>query len=243
MKAEHRKELETNTLADKMGNVMQRVKTGRRSTFMLYVVAGAILIAGLWFWYVTVVGNRQEASERWLRLDDGGLKNLSELAEKHGETPAGKAARLQLAWLAYWELGVRRMGAEPADAMLKLKIASNTYERLAKDCADDPLFEPQALLGFAVVEETKAVQDTSFLDSATKAYQVVVDKYKESAEGAFAQDRLKQLQDKDSRKEITAIYEDLRKGLDIRGVQVPGPFDQFAPDKQKAPDIKKAPPK
>ena len=30
MKAEHRKELETNVLADKMGHVMQRVKTGRR---------------------------------------------------------------------------------------------------------------------------------------------------------------------------------------------------------------------
>lgn len=234
MKAEHRKELETNTLADKMGNVVQRVKTGRRSTFMLYVAVGAIAAGGLWFWWVTYVGGKQEASERWLRLDDGGLKNLSELAEKHGDTPAGKAARLQLAWLAYWELGVRRMGAEPGDAMMKLKIASSTYERLVKDCADDPLFEPQALLGFAVVEETKAVQDTAMLDSAVKAYQKVVDKYKDSAEGAYAQERLKQLQDKDSRKEITGIYEELRRGLNIQNAQVQGLIEQFEAEKKKA---------
>src|SRR2546423_10961629 len=44
MKAEHRKELETNTLADKMGTVMQRVKTGRRGTFFLYVAAGDVLV-------------------------------------------------------------------------------------------------------------------------------------------------------------------------------------------------------
>jgi len=221
MKAEHRKELETNTLANKMGSVMQRVKTGRRSTFFLYVVAGAILVGGLWFWYVSVAASRQEASERWLRLNDGTLKSLSELAEKNPDKPAGKAARLQLAWLAYWELGVRRLGADPSDAMLKLKIASSTYKNLIKDCAEDPQFEPQALLGYAVVEETKAVQDPAFLESAVDAYKAVTAKYGTSgsvgptAEGKFAEDRLKQLQDKESRKEITATYDDLRKALNV----------------------------
>ena len=38
MKAEQRKELETNTLADRMGHLMQRVKGGERRTFLFYFI-------------------------------------------------------------------------------------------------------------------------------------------------------------------------------------------------------------
>ena len=235
MKAEHRKELETNTLADKMGHVMQRVKTGRRSTFFLYVAAGAVLVIGGWFAWVTYVGGKEDASGRWLRLDDAGLANLSSLAKNDPDTAPGKAARLQTAWLAYWELGVKRLGADPANALQSLEFASEEYKKLTKICADDPIFEPQAMLGFAVVEETKSIQDHAFLDKAVDAYKAVVEKYgakegkedsKTCAEAEFAKERLAKLNDKKQRAEIAATYEDLRKGLNVRVPFHPGIFDK-----------------
>jgi hypothetical protein len=239
MKAEHRKELETNTLADRMGNVMQRVKTGRRSTFLLYLIVGLVLVVGGWFFYVSFIGGREDASRRWLMLDDAGLANLSSLIKNDPDTPAGKAARLQRAWLAYWELGVKRLGAEPEGAMKSLEFASDDYAALAKICVDDPIFEPQALLGIAVVEETRAIMDTANLDRAADAYQKLFDKYKDedskpkNAEATFAKERLDKLNDKKQRAEIVATYEDLKKGLGVRVPVAALPFDPINLPKKK----------
>ena len=49
MKAEQRKELETNTLADKMGRAMLRVKSSPRRTFLTYVIVAAAAIFAVWF--------------------------------------------------------------------------------------------------------------------------------------------------------------------------------------------------
>ena len=220
MKAEHRKELETNTLADKMGHMMKRVKTGRRSTFMVYVLVGGAAAIGLWLLYASMTSSKIETSDRWLRLDDGGQKNLVELATKEGTTPAGKAARLQLAWLFYWELGLKKLGADPHDAMLKINTAGDLYRELAKDCADDPLFHPQALLGIAVIEETRALQDQLVLDKAVEAYKELrADKYKDTAEGVFAKERIDQLTDKKQRAEIAGIYDEVQRMLKVPAIQ------------------------
>jgi hypothetical protein len=245
MKAEHRKELETNTLADRMGHVMQRVKTGRRSTFFIYVIVGAVLVVGLYFAYFTYISGKQETSERWIFLDDGGMKNLGDLATKEPESMPGKAARFQMAWIAYWELGVKRLGAEPEDAKQKLNFASDSYKTLIKDCADDELFEPQALLGFAVVEETKAIVDTTFLLKALEAYKAVVEKsenkYMNTAEGKFAQERIDILKDEKKRNELAAVYTDLRDGLNVRALPAALPNLQaplFPPGHPPLPDKK-----
>ena len=222
MKAEHRKELETNTLADKMGQAMQRVKSGRRSTFLLYFAVALGLLVALWFAYSYMAGAKQEGSERWLRLDDGGAKNLEQLSVQDGSTPAGKAARLQIAWMIYWERGIKFFGTDPNGAMEALKIAGTEYRKLAEECKDDPLFEPQALLGVAVVEETKALQDAALLDRAEGAYKAVLgtdNKYKDTVYGKYAQNRLDQLKDNKKRGEIVAVYDELRRDFGIRALQ------------------------
>jgi len=217
MKAEHRKELETNTLADKMGHMVQRVKTGRRSTYLIYVLVAGALVVGLWFLYVTVNSNRVERSNQWLLFDDGSDKNLAELASKEKDTAAGKAARLQRAWFAFWELGTKRIGSTPAEALHNIEGASTAYKKLMEDCVDDPLYEPQAMLGYAVCTETKAIMEKSFLDDAAKSYKAVLDKYPETTEGKFAKDRLSQLNDKVQRAEIETVYEDLRAAFKVQG--------------------------
>jgi hypothetical protein len=246
MKAEHRKELETNTLADKMGHAMQRVKSGRRSTLFITILVGAVLVIGGWFWYKSVTSSTQETSNEWLQLDDGGQKNIGSLSTK--DTNAGKAAKLQFAWIAYWEFGVKKIGTDQRGALEAINLAGKAYQSLAKECADEnpPIYAPQAFLGIGVVEETKAVQERGALDKAKSAYLEVIEKFSKiidgketNTEAAFAKGRLDVLKDKKGRAELEAVYDDLQKQLGIRGPQafkgmppLPG-FDDLPPPFEK----------
>jgi hypothetical protein len=221
MKAEQRKELETNTLADKVGHAMQRVKGSSRRSVVIYFVVGIVLVIALFFGYRELTLREQRLSMQWLMLDDGSGNHLEQLAGL--ETPAGRSARLQFAWLFYWEQGVCMIGVNPQNAMKAIMIASESYKRIAKDCkeANDTIFEPQALLGVAVCEESLAVQDRSALGRAKEAYTKIVEheKYKDSAAGKFAQKRLDHLNDKTKFKELELVYEDLQRTLQIPGAQ------------------------
>src|SRR5439155_760154 len=73
MKAEHRKELQTNALADRMGRFVQRIKTRPKRGPVLWIAAGAIVLVllGIVMW---MRGQRQrENSVLWLLLDQGGF--------------------------------------------------------------------------------------------------------------------------------------------------------------------------
>jgi hypothetical protein len=235
MKAEQRKVLETNTLADKVGQAMQRVKGSSRRSAVIYFLVGVALLVALYFGYRWYVLSKEEISLQWLKLDDASADHLGQLQKL--ETPAGRAARFQIAWIFYWEEGVRMIGINPPGAMKAIGQAGNLYKDLAKECADadDKIFEPQALLGVAVVEETRAVQDLSFLGKAKDSYKAVVEKYPESAEGKFSQKRLEQMNDKTKLKEMELVYEDLQRSLQIPGAQRDGfmPPGLFPPPKGK----------
>lgn len=230
MKAEQRKELETNILADKMGRVVQRVKTSPRRAVTIYIVIAVVLVVGIVLAYRWYRQGVETAAEQWIKLDDGSAPFVTNLAVKEGDTPAGKAARFQLAWLRYWDLGIKRLGVDPVGALKEgIGGAADEYRRLADDCKDDPVFEPQALLGIAVCEEAKAVQDRTRLEKAASLYDALAkhEKYKDTAEGKFAQGRLDQLRDKNGkiRAEASNTYEDLQRALNIREVQAPpNPF-------------------
>lgn len=226
MKAEQRKELETNTLADKVGHAMQRVKGGSRRSAVIYFIVFIALVVALWLGYREWTLRKQETSLQWLMLDDGSEKHLQQLAGL--KSPAGRSARLQLTWLVYWEEGVRMIGVNPPGAMKAIDIAGKNYKEIADECkeADDAIFEPQALLGVAVCAETLAVQDISSLGRAKEAYAKLVDhdKYKDSAEGIFAKKRLDLMNDKAKFKLLEEDYERLQRDL-----QVPGAAQGFMP--------------
>ena len=223
MKAEQRKELETNTLADKMGQVMQRVKTGQRRTFLVYVVIAAVVIIVLGVGYRMWTMSKQDTASDWVSLDDATGGDLRRLAENKTDTEAGKAASLQIAWSIYWELGIKRLASDPAGSVKWIDEAQKRYERLAEACKDDKIFEPQALLGMAVCEESRAIQVRTRLEKAVKLYGDVVDKYKDTAEGHYAQARLDQLRDKNGkiRPEATATYDELQRQMRVPDVQAP----------------------
>jgi hypothetical protein len=220
MKAEQRKELETNTLADKMGHMMQRVKAGQRRTFFIYfLVAASVAVAAFlgYRWWTT---ERQERSEQWVRFYDGSGQQIQEFAanKEIGETNVGKAARLQLAWHLYWTDGIKMVGAEPRLAMVRLMQAKQIYQTVAEQSKDDPLYEPQSLLGAAVCEESLAAQDPrTHLEEAKKLYKGLAEheKYGKMAEGRFAEERLKILNEKTRYEALVDEYLELKTMLDI----------------------------
>ena len=81
---------------------------------LIYFIVGAALVIALFLGYRWMVISKRDASEQWLMLDDGAAPFLVRLSET--DTPAGRAASLQLAWLKYWEEGVRMIGVNPMGA-------------------------------------------------------------------------------------------------------------------------------
>jgi hypothetical protein len=232
MKAEHRKELETNTLADRMGVVMQRVKSGQRRTAFIYVVIALAVVVGLFVLYRWWTRSRLENSDQWVRIYDGSHMPLRDLALNHPDTPQGKVARFQIAWMTY-EQGIKVLGVDPKDAILSFTHVKIEYDKLASDCKGDEIFEPQALLGRAVAAETLAIQTTKNLEEAQTFYQEVVEKYGKSAQGAFAQARLDQLKDRQKRLDLVGVYETLQKAMNVPTMQQPGHNFPFLDEKQK----------
>jgi hypothetical protein len=242
MKAEQRKELETNTLADKMGHVMQRVKASPRRTFLTYFLVAAALIAVAFVGYRWFYGYTAERSLQWLKLYDGDKKHIDELM-KEKDTNAGKAARFQFAWLMYWDFGVKMIATDKMGAMQSLKDAVELYGELAEDCKLDPVFEPQALLGRAAAQECLAVQDRNHLKKAEQFYEEILTihekKYEKSGEAKFAQQRLDILKNDAQRRELAGTYADLQMLLRIDGPRAPqdldNPFLHPGFDKNKKP--------
>ena len=123
MKAEHRKELETNSLAEGMGKLIQKVKKPKDRSLVLYLVAAVAVVGVLWV-VVMVRGRRvEQGAEHWLYLDNGGQAFLRELL-KDRDTTQGKAARFQTAWITLWEDGIKSLGSEPVSSLRNLDSRS-----------------------------------------------------------------------------------------------------------------------
>lgn len=219
MKAEQRKELETNTLADKMGHVMTRVKGSGRRTFVIYLLTTIALVVALFISYRWWVTEKEANSARWMNLYDASPNKLFELMKTDGTTYPGKAARFQVLWHLYWENGIKMIGMNPDGSMKTMQQVGDEYKKLAEECKDDPIFEPQAMLGRAVAKESLAPQDRSHLDGATELYDEVIKKYPDSAQGKFAKKRYDQLKDDKTRKEIRIFYEAMERKLQVPPVQ------------------------
>jgi hypothetical protein len=216
MKAEHRKELETNTLADGVGHLVTRMKDRpRRSTLGYAVVAGlfVIVLILVWRWFYM---SRMENTERWYLFDTGTQTYLANLIKSAPETNPGKAALLEQSWITFWEQGMKGLGHKPADAMKQLEEAYREYTEAAERCQGDPTFEPEALYAKAIIQETKALLDRKHLDTAREQYEQLAQKYDQSAFGKLAGERVAVLKDERKRAELVQFYQNLagQLGLD-----------------------------
>jgi hypothetical protein len=217
MKAEQRKELETNALADRMGHLMQRMKTQPRRATLYYVVGAiAILVVTVvvWRWFQV---NRAENSANWFAFYNGTQPLLIDLARQTEGGNPSKAARFQFAWYMAYDLGLKRLGvANGTDALDRMDEAASLYRALAKECADDPIWESQAMYALAVIEENHTVQKADRLDAAKGLYEDLVKKYPESACGKLAKEWLDNFEKPDYRKGLIDFYMDMHSSLNIR---------------------------
>jgi hypothetical protein len=127
MKAEHRKELETNKLADKIGGVVQSFKEGPSRNAIIYgsIVVVAILLIIVYRW---VSANATATdSNRWLRLEQITSRDeLQSFSKENPDTEQGRVARLQLARIDLVN-GLTNLGSiNRAEAIKSIRTAAES---------------------------------------------------------------------------------------------------------------------
>jgi hypothetical protein len=199
MKAEHRKELQTNTLAQTLGQAFQGLKEGpSRSTVLILVVIG--LGALLYFtWRYFATSAHENDSARWLQWDEvaapGQLKAF--LGEKDvADTTQARLARYLEARRRLLD-GLQNLGFQRGRARDELTRAAEEYGKLAEETADRPLLHQEALLGAG-----RAREGLGDYGRAKELYRQLADKYPESARGRSAQAQLKRLEDPANAKDL-----------------------------------------
>src|SRR5579875_719091 len=210
MKAEHRKELMTNTLANRLGEAVQSMKEGpSRGTLFALAAVGLILILAL-VWYYLAVSGEEADSARWLQWDSlttpEQLKAFLENKEVAGQ-PQGLLARLTEARRSLYE-GLRQLGnaGSRKKALEELQQAAGLYDKLAGECADNPLLHQQALMGAAKVHE--ALGDA---EQARKYYQQLQNKYGDTIFGREAAEQLQRLDTAEKNGDFKSLCDELNK--------------------------------
>jgi hypothetical protein len=208
MKAEHRKELETNVLADWLGRRLETLKKGSKNS---YLITGAIvLIAVVVFGYLYFDRkSKTSSSSLWYKYDTASsLEELDKLAADNRGTMAARAARFEVA-RSLMAQGVQNL-ANPdqhASALDSLEKARGMYDELAPLAKDTPILQKEALLGVATAEESLLGSDKgATLDRAQEYYQRVADAFPDTDEGKAARKRAEELANPKTRAEIEKFY-------------------------------------
>ena len=205
MKAEHRKELETNVLADRMGRLLATAKQKPRGGTVLWILLGMVVLVVVFLsmrWYSV---GKSENSDGWYALYVNDYKGLQ---ESYLDKLQGQALRFDIAWEQLWG-SIRKLGADPNGAKADLLKAKQQYDTLRKECEGDPVLVPEAIYGLAVIEETLALDDRSHLNKAIEYYEDVSKQFRQSAYGQLAAKRLETLNSEEGRREVNEIYQDL----------------------------------
>jgi hypothetical protein len=224
MKAQHRKELQTNALADRLGRILQSAKTGPSRTavviWSLVLLAAAILLG--WFGYDHYTKKENSAENR--ELEEASTRDkYKEIADAHPNTPAGRIARIMYARLSLRD-GLDHLYAglpdDRAAAKKNIEEARDTYDRLAKDCKDSPLLAQECLMGAA-----KARESLGEFNEALANYQQLAREHTDSYLGKEAESRAQALSDHEKRARIEEFYQEMN--------QLAEPKTQYPPDPSK----------
>lgn len=226
MKAEHRKELETNLLADRMGRMVQRVKGGPQKKTVLLAVCALVVVVAILLVLRSRSENKAENSLLWMYVEDGAGPYVQKIISEpeYAQTTQCKVVKFHLAKLRLWDEGLKLMGHSSAEAFKRIDIAAKIYESLAEECKDDPVFEPEALFALAVIEETQTLRSQDKLDSAKAKYKELADKYPDSAYGKLAKKQAENLEA--HRPDVLNLYQELQISFNVTDDR---PRPKFAP--------------
>lgn len=223
MKAEHRKELETNVLADRMGKVVESLRGGPQGPIRIGIALALVVIAiGLGFYLFN--SSYTDTSKLWTQLDAAkNTKELEELAATSSGTIPGRTARFELARIFLAD-GVQNLGSSlklpdspltaHESAVEKLEQARNLYGELANEVRNETLLTQEAMMGMAKAEESlcgsaKAddpKEQRGTLERALELYQMLADAQPETFQTRAAKEKVKELQDPATRAKLREFY-------------------------------------
>ena len=162
MKAEHRKELQTNVLADRLGRLVQGAKTGPSQKALLAVAAVVLVVVVLVAWIMIARRTSENRAKQWVAIDEAtSIDNLDDIIKgSPGSLPARdarfmKARKLMQDAQAHlfspdFSAEIRNRANLPmgrSQALESIQEAGKLYEELAKECKDNPVLVQEALMG------------------------------------------------------------------------------------------------
>lgn len=206
MKAEERKELETNVLADKLGKIVKGAKKGpsRKGIFLVLGLLGLLL--ALLIWQRFQGADQRENSERWVNFLKGDWTRNKVGTKQH------QYALFQDAHNNLWEEGIKKfmLPNQGQNALQHIKTAESVYRSLAKQFQDDPTMHAEALYHLGVIQEYLSLENPDGLDNdlqeAKKKYEEAYKKAKDTCLGKLSKARVEKLNDEDERKKIVETY-------------------------------------
>jgi hypothetical protein len=216
MKAEQRKELETNALAENLAHTADYLKA--HANLVRWLAGGtlAVIVVGVIAWYL-LGGVSTTQSRLWTTF--GGADTsaaLEKLAKDNPGTLQARSAKFEAARLLFRE-GFGDFGTmeRHADAVARIDKARSLYESLLTDSRGMPALEAEALMGIARIEETlsgspkpdNATAMYGSLDRAAEFYKKVVSSQPGSFEAKKAAERIKAIEER--KDELQAFYKDL----------------------------------
>lgn len=198
MKTERRHELQTNVLADWLGNKAEELKPYSRA-----IVGGAVAIAVVLFTVIYLSGKTtKELEQGWADyfavVESQDVSGLREVADKHAATDVGLWARQSESDLLLQE-GISQLYIDRDDADSKLSKAQDGYLVVSQN-AKDPMLKRRGTFGLAQTYEAR-----NNLEDAEKSFGEIASRWPETMIGKESQRRLEQLKD-ESIKEFYAWF-------------------------------------
>jgi len=189
MKADERKELETNSLAAGVQKLVARTKTGRLvNPYVVAVALAVVLGAGLWY-YLSTEGKKL-TSRQWADLEQvvktNSQVNLEDFAKSNKDSAAARAARLDAARIQLGPEGIGKLNLRDREARGKavenVEKARDELQKLADEYKGDPTMQATCLLAaaegeLALVGIPKGTDGRDYRGSVSKA----ADLYREVA--------------------------------------------------------------
>ena len=153
MKAEHRKELHTNVLAQSMKGLVEGFKASPKSTSTILWVLAILGVGTVVVWYFAG-GQGSNTAPLWIKLyQDNQLDDLEKIYQENPGTIPGQTARFQQA-RELLQRGLEALaGPNRTQAVKDLDLARKYYAQLFVVCTDDSVLRQETMLGFARAEE------------------------------------------------------------------------------------------
>jgi hypothetical protein len=202
MKAEHRKELETNVLAQQISRAYEGLKQGPSRSTVLWVggAVAVVLIFLLFRWFTN--SSESTSSERWMKLDEVVFPEQLDLLLNENDLKdalQGRLARFKEARLNLGQ-GLRDLASDPDRNVKRIEKATGLYEELSRSSGRVPLLHQEALWGAA-----KGNEALGEYEKARALYKQLADDYPASAMGKDAKKQLERLDDKTTQAELAEL--------------------------------------